>query len=55
MKRETEAKTAPVVRGIILMVVIGERCDVERNTKDQDGGNFLIHLTNGPLLEPVPS
>jgi len=54
MKRETEAKDAPVVRGIILMVVIGERRDVERKTKDQDGGNFLIHLENGLAFEPVP-
>lgn len=55
MKRETEAKTALVVRGMILMVVIGERRGPERKTEDQHSGDFLIHLANGPALEPVLS
>jgi len=55
MERETKAKAAPLVRGVILMVVIGERRDAERKTEDQHCGDFLLHLANGPSLEPVPS
>ncbi|MGD1010639.1 MAG: hypothetical protein ABR951_10860 [Candidatus Aminicenantales bacterium] len=55
MERETKAKTTLVVRGMILMVVIGERRDAERKAEDQHRGDFLLHLANGRSLKPVPS
>jgi hypothetical protein len=53
MKGETQAKMTPGVRGVILMMVISKRRDEKWKTQDQQSGNFLLHLANGPSLAPL--
>jgi hypothetical protein len=55
MKGKTQAKMTPGVRGVILMMVISKRRNEEWKTQNQQGGDFFLHLANGPSLASLPA